>query len=67
MRPHEFAKKLGVSVETLRRWDRSGKLSAKRTVSNHRYYTEDDLMIALGAENYDNAKISQSLLSRLFC
>ena len=46
MRPHEFAKKLGVSVETLRRWDRSGKLSAKRTVSNHRYYTEDDLMVA---------------------
>lgn len=48
MRPHEFAKKLGVSVETLRRWDRSGKLSAKRTVSNHRYYTEDDLMVAKG-------------------
>jgi len=48
MRPHEFAKQLGVSVETLRRWDRSGKLPAKRTVSNHRYYTEDDLMVARG-------------------
>ena len=48
MRPHVFAKKLGVSVETLRRWDRSGKLPAKRTVSNHRYYTEDDLMVARG-------------------
>ena len=29
MRPHEFAKEIGVSVETLRRWDRTGKLKAK--------------------------------------
>ena len=33
MRPHEFAKEIGVSVETLRRWDRTGKLKAKRTPS----------------------------------
>ena len=44
MRPHEFAEEIGVSVETLRRWDRTGKLPAKRTPSNHRYYTEDDLL-----------------------
>lgn len=31
MRPHEFAKEIGVSVETLRRWDRTDKLKAKRT------------------------------------
>ncbi len=31
MRPHEFAQQTGVSVETLRRWDRTGKLKAKRT------------------------------------
>ena len=31
MRPHEFAEEIGVSVETLRRWDRTGKLKAKRT------------------------------------
>ncbi len=48
MRPHEFAKKLGVNVQTLRRWDKSGKLKAKRTISNHRYYTEDDLLQAKG-------------------
>ena len=29
MRPHELAEKIGVSVETLRRWDRTGKLKAK--------------------------------------
>ena len=23
-------------------WDRTGKLKAKRTPSNHRYYTEED-------------------------
>jgi putative resolvase len=44
MRPHEFAKELGVSVETLRRWDRSDKLKAKRTLSNHRYYTCDSFL-----------------------
>lgn len=48
MRPHEFAEELGISVETLRRWDRTGKLPAKRTPSNHRYYTQEDLAIARG-------------------
>jgi len=42
-RPHEFADKVGVSTKTLRRWDASGKLIAKRTVSNHRYYDDVDL------------------------
>lgn len=42
-RLHEFAKKLGVSSNTLRRWDATGKLKAKRTLSNHRYYDESDL------------------------
>jgi putative resolvase len=41
-RLHEFANKLGVSTNTLRRWDASGKLTAKRTLSNHRYYDESD-------------------------
>ena len=48
MRPHEFAEQLGVTVETLRRWDRTGKLPAKRTPANHRYYTEEDLALAKG-------------------
>src|SRR3569832_308741 len=51
MRPHEFAKKLGISVKTLHRWDESGKLKAKRTPSNHRYYTEDDLSVAKGLQS----------------
>ncbi len=32
MRPHEFAEQIGVSVEKLRSWDRTGKLKAKRTL-----------------------------------
>jgi predicted site-specific integrase-resolvase len=51
MRPHEFAERLGVSVKTLHRWDESGKLKAKRTLSNHRYYTEDDLAVARGLQS----------------
>ncbi len=31
-----------MSVKTLQRWDVSGKLPAKRTLSGHRFYTEDD-------------------------
>ena len=47
-KPHEFAKIVGVSVKTLQRWDNHGKLPAKRTPSNYRYYTDEDLRIALG-------------------
>lgn len=32
----EAAKALGVSVDTLRRWDRAGKLSTRRDARNHR-------------------------------
>lgn len=37
------AEKIGVSVKTLQRWDRDGKLIANRTPSNRRYYTENQL------------------------
>jgi putative resolvase len=47
-KPHEFSVKIGVSVKTLQRWDASGKLPAKRTLSGHRFYTEDDFLIASG-------------------
>jgi predicted site-specific integrase-resolvase len=56
MRPHEFAKRLGISVKTLHRWDESGKLKAKRTPSNHRYYTEDDLAVAKGLQSVPSSR-----------
>ncbi len=44
----EFAEKIGVTVHTLQRWDREGRLVAKRTLTNRRYYTDDDLQKVLG-------------------
>ncbi|MBR5033256.1 MAG: DNA (cytosine-5-)-methyltransferase [Treponema sp.] len=42
----QFADLLGVSKETLRRWDNSGKLKAKRDpMSDYRYYTNEELEI----------------------
>ncbi|ACK69210.1 Resolvase domain protein [Gloeothece citriformis PCC 7424] len=46
-KPGEFALKINRSVGTLRLWDRSGKLPAKRLPSGQRYYTEEDLNKAL--------------------
>lgn len=45
--PALFAKRVGVSVKTLQKWDRIGVLPAKRTLTNRRYYTDEDLAAAL--------------------
>lgn len=55
-KPHELAEKLGLSVRTLQRWDKSGKLPARRTVTNYRYYTEDDLRVAQGLKPLEALK-----------
>lgn len=44
----EFAKRIGKSADTLRRWDKEGRFVAKRHPSGHRYYTEDDISKVLG-------------------
>ena len=36
MNPQEAAVSLGISVKTLRRWDKAGKLHVARTAGNHR-------------------------------
>ena len=47
-RINEFAKRIGVTPHTLRRWEREGKLSSsERTLGGHRIYTELDLQTAL--------------------
>lgn len=46
-KPSAFAKRVGVSVKTLQKWDRIGVLPAKRTITNQRYYTDEDLAAAL--------------------
>ena len=42
-KPKEFAELLNVSVKTLQRWDREGILTAKRTLTDRRFYTEEQL------------------------
>ena len=46
----EFAEKIGVSVSTLQRWDRTNVLKARRTPTNQRYYTDEDLNRVLNLE-----------------
>ena len=43
----QFAQRLGVSVKTLQRWDREGRLRPARTVTNRRIYTDDHLVQSL--------------------
>ena len=38
----QFADMIGVHLKTLQRWDRLGVFKARRTPTNHRYYTEED-------------------------
>ena len=42
----EAADKLGVSVDTLRRWDRDGRLIAARTLGRQRRYTAEQVEAA---------------------
>lgn len=46
-RVNEFAKRVGKSRSTIRRWDVEGRLTAKRGPGNQRYYDESDVRKAL--------------------
>ena len=52
----EFAAKLNVHTDTLRRWDNSGKLVAQRSVGGTRYYTDEHFQKALRLELEDKPK-----------
>jgi molybdopterin-binding protein len=39
----EAARALGVSIDTLRRWDRAGKLRTRRAAGNRRFVPEDEV------------------------
>lgn len=52
----EAASVIGVSVKTLQRWDREGKLVANRTPSNRRFYTENQLKELEGDNVMDGFK-----------
>lgn len=46
----EFAKHVGKSTSTLRRWDNDGIFPTRRTLGGHRYYVEADVYRVLGWE-----------------
>lgn len=57
IRLNDMAKRLGVSVKTLQRWDREGILVAKRNPNNRRYYTEDQYLEYIGSSAKADRKI----------
>lgn len=49
-KPKEFAKLINVSVATLQRWDREGKLVANRNPADRRFYTQEHYNKVMGIE-----------------
>ncbi|EQD74765.1 transposon, resolvase, partial [mine drainage metagenome] len=63
-RIHEFAQRIGRSVQTVRRWEREGKLTAKRLPSGHRYCDESDIRRMLGGAPASRATVVSCRVSR---
>ena len=51
-----FSEKVGVSISTLQRWDRTNVLKSRRTPTNQRYYTDEDLNKVLNLEAETKSK-----------
>ena len=43
----EAAKLIGVSIDTLKRWEKAGRIKASRTPSGHRRFTRSDVLALL--------------------
>ena len=52
----EFARIIGVIPDTVRRWERSGKITADRTVGGHRRFTDMHVQQALRLKMQDKEK-----------
>jgi len=57
----EAAQRLGVTIETLRRWDKLGKLKPVRTFGNHRRYRLDEIETIV-----NSVEVVQSLQKKAF-
>ena len=51
-----FAERVGISIETARRWEREGKITPMRTPGGHRRYTDRDVAQALHIQFSDPKK-----------
>ncbi len=56
--PREAQKILGVSIQTLRNWDKEGKIDSIRTPSGHRRYNIDSFLSARGRATIIYARVS---------
>ncbi|MCP4110931.1 MAG: IS607 family transposase [Desulfobacteraceae bacterium] len=56
-RVSEFAKRIGKSSSTLRRWDTEGRLPAKRMPSGQRYYDETDVRKIFGIKEAERKTV----------
>lgn len=50
----QFAKIVHKSVDTLKRWDRTSVLKAFRTITNRRYYTDEQIALVLKTEKVES-------------
>lgn len=62
-RPHEFAKLIAKTTNTLQRWDRQGILKAHRSPTNRRFYTHDQLSEVLGVKKTKRITVSYCRVS----
>ncbi len=68
----QAAKFLGVSIDTLRRWDAKGKLQAIKSPGDHRYYSKEQLEyfgsdLAVVAQVWAESQVSPELSSDYYC
>jgi putative resolvase len=59
---HQVAKLLNVWPETLRRWEKEGKLKALRTPGGHRRYKESQIKKLLGENQGTNNTIKKCVI-----
>jgi len=52
----EFASKVGVVPDTVRKWEYRGKITPSRTSGGHRRYTEEDILTVLRNEDTREGK-----------
>lgn len=53
----EFAKRIGRTPSTIRRWEQEGKIVTRRLSSGQRYFDESDVQKVLRLEPMDNDKV----------
>jgi len=57
----EYANIFGVTTDTVRKWERKGKITPRRTSGGHRRYTEDDVKAIEMDVKYKVPKVSESV------